>query len=387
MIMKILCPIHGLPLNISNTTIRYDSPNRYKEVKAITGKCPCCYHFYINQLSLWGEAVYKVGWRNYEFLPLLCDAYPSDTFQRIDDKHQNTKSEKLTLPYSIRLEDIPDSTILVTKIYSRSKCLGTMGIVTDVNDQKQRNGLFWIGRTLPSIVLATIALNKKKRKFSYKGYRYKIANDYQLLKGSEKYFDIISRFCNPESPQIVFVYSHKNISFQDRDEYEMVTAMIPCANSEFPIPIQVYYDKNHKRYWLDEEIYDVTRERYGLPYLRIYTVTNYSSVFKHGFHAFREVSDLRKFGYSVSERDGLTPSDRQQLLQSLVNQGLMWKHQIINHLTMLIKLNSRTPGMVNAIREWREDLKFILNYDADKQRKIWVANFRTQYHQAFQEEQ
>ena len=111
MIMKILCPIHGLPLNISNTTIRYDSPNRYKEVKAITGKCPCCYHFYINQLSLWGEAVYKVGWRNYEFLPLLCDSYPSDTFQRIDDKHQNTKSEKLTLPYSIRLEDIPDSTL------------------------------------------------------------------------------------------------------------------------------------------------------------------------------------------------------------------------------------------------------------------------------------
>lgn len=347
--MTILCPRHHLPLVISQAKF-----NGYSKKSAtVIGKCALCHHFYINRVSSTGETTYRINWNTYEFLPALAFDYPVKISKSATSSHslqQKGPSSKLVLPDSFKLEDIPDSTILVSQIYSHTKNIGTMGIVAEASDQKKNSGLFWVGRTLPSIVLATIAFNPK-RTFLYQGTYYKIANNYQLLKNSDKYFDIISRFCNPESPQTVFVYSHKHISFNDQEDYEMVTAMVPCAKSTFPIPIQVYYDKKRKYYWLDEQIYDITRERYGLPYLRIYSISNYSSVFERGFHAFREVSDLKKFGYSVSEREGLTPYERQALLKNLIDQGLMWKHQIINHLTMLIKLNSKTVGMDNAVSE------------------------------------
>ena len=37
------------------------------------------------------------------------------------------------------------------------------------------------------------------------------------------------------------------------------------------------------------------------------------------------------------------------------------------------------PHMDNAVAEWKTDLQFVSAYNVDRQRKVWVDEFRAKY--------
>ena len=137
-------------------------------------------------------------------LPILKSYYKYQHEQNIQAAKQNS----IKLPKKI--SEIPKSTILEVSL--SAKLVGKIGcvaIVANQLDQAAESGIFWVGRTFASMILAAIQIDPD-RQFNYKGIEYQIDSIVEYSE-SKKYFGIISRFCNPTSPQTVFVFSQKNI--------------------------------------------------------------------------------------------------------------------------------------------------------------------------------
>lgn len=301
-----------------------------------------------------------------------------DKEKKICFEHQPIKKvdiEKLIHTQKEPYKDLPPSTILVANLLGNGQRIGYVIIVANACEQDAEKGIYWVGRAIPSIILFAIRIQKKGC-FSYKGKDYKVIN-YQKVNEAEKYFNVISRFCNPSNPQTVYVFSHKNLPHFQQNNYEVVTAMVPCGNLDFPVPISVYYEKSTMRYFINEELYTLAREKYGLPYMRLCAESQNPG--SSGFSELRKNSYLNLLGYSVNANDGLTSEDRHRLLSKIIDCRLLSKSEIMNHLEWLIRTRGNMPHMENAVFEWRADLRFVSEYDMIKQRSIWVDRFKTQF--------
>lgn len=73
----------------------------------------------------------------------------------------------------------------------------------------------------------------------------------------------------------------------------------------------------------------------------------------------RESSELRLYGYSVSQTEAIPQSDRQALLKQLVDNGLISKQKIIQHLEWLIRTHEYNDQYDNACYKWKKDLQYI----------------------------
>lgn len=276
---------------------------------------------------------------------------------------------------------LPDSAVLVVELslkpYKNHPTFpsGKIAILSNEADQNKINGAYWMGRMLPSLVMISIQTNQKE--FAYDKHVFSI-NEYKLYSGAKKYLNIVSRFYDFQKPKTVYVFAHKDIHRFSSDNYESVTAMIPCAKVPFPVPITVYYEKSTQQYFVNEELYSQVRQKYGLPYLKLRTIPT-DGVSGKSFANLRIQSELGMLGYSVSSNSGLTFSDRRDLLRQIMDSGIMTKHQTMNHLEWLIHSRSKITNMDNAVEEWKTDLIFVSQYRAFEQRSIWSKNFMSRF--------
>ena len=70
-------------------------------------------------------------------------------------------------------------------------------------------------------------------------------------------------------------------------------------------------------------------------------------------------SVLRQEGYTVSQKEGLTDSERQSILKNVINRNLMSKWQIIEHIELQISLRKNNSMYNIAISKWERDLSFL----------------------------
>lgn len=191
-------------------------------------------------------------------------------------------------------------------------------------------------------------------------------NNYKVWPGQEYHLDGFTKFSNPDKIQDITIMSQKNLD-RDSEEYEMVTALVYCANREEPVYIDVYYSQRQNRYFINDESYRLYRVRYGLPYVHL-VPGQYDGNMDYG--NLRQCSELNLYGYTVAKAADMTSGERQRLLQQLMDNGLMSKHKIVNHLEWLIHRQSGRISMEDACDCWREDLKFVNSYKIQNQRKI-----------------
>ena len=271
---------------------------------------------------------------------------------------------------------IPPSTIIVALLSVKGiGHIGYITIVADEHDQCADDGIYWVGRRISASILAAIKMHTS-RHFRYNDVKYWVAQ-YNEYNNAEKYLSIIARFCNPEEPQTVYVFEQKSVNQFKNREYETVTAMIPCANTSFLIPSTVYYEKATHRYFMNESLYILLREKYGLPYLKL--KSQYSENSKKGYLFLKQHSELNLLGYSVSIKNGLSLEERRALLSSIIDSGVLSKVEIMNHLEWLINSRTNNVNHENAISEWKSDLLFLSNYRLETQRKIWIDTFKSKH--------
>ena len=294
-------------------------------------------------------------------------------------KSKNKKQTNIIFPIHFTAPDetFPKSTILRVKLkLPYTDANGCIAIVSKSEDQRTKDGIYWIGRMLPSLIMISIKTNQSA--FLYDDVQYSIEN-YDLYENAQKYLNIVARFYNNNSPKNIYVFAHKDTHRFSTDNYESVTAMVPCANVSFPVPITVYYEKSTQLYFINEEIYSRARREYGLPYLKLHTASFDEGASGKSFSALKMQSELRLLGYNVSASDGLTISARRDLLKEAMDSGILTKTEIMNHLEWLIHSRSKMSNMDNAIAEWKSDLLFVSEYRAFEQRAIWVKKFMSRF--------
>jgi len=351
-----ICPVHSTPL-VKLTKVgksKYDAKTAWCCLR-----CDCAYYLREKKAEK-KKAVIKP-----EIKPVK-NRYP-DPPKPKRETQMNEEPEKR--------KRAPNSTILIATIVPVAGGKARrVSIVADVHYQNTKADVYWVGRAFPSMILSSI--QDGRHRFKYEGIVYQVT-EVEKKRTANKFLDIISRFCDPRAPRTVYVFAHKNVQQFGADNYEMVTAMIPCANSPFPVPITVYFEKSSGRYFMNEVSYQDIRKRYGLPYLRLEPATAPPGA--AGFAALRAQSPLYMLGYSVSEINGLTMNERRRLLGNIIDSGVLSKGEVINHLEWLIRTRWGSKNNENAIGEWQADIRFLMNYRADEQRRIWVSEFRAKY--------
>lgn len=289
----------------------------------------------------------------------------------------NIKEEETCLGLPNDFSSHIPSLILQAKIRAKKHNVapGCISIVATEKEQSTQKGIYWVGRSLSSAILAAVKTEKKL--FLYKDEEYQII-EYHSFIDTPKYLDIISRFCNPTAPQPVYIFAQKNIQHFKNGNYETVTAMIPCSKVSFPIPLTVYYEQSTHMYFMNEATYSSARQRYGLPYVRL-RLAPQSGKAARGFGELKQHSELYLLGYSVNRLDGLDTNQRRTLLKEIMDSGTLAKAEIMNHLEWLISTRSSQQNMTNAVGEWKSDLTYVANYDISSQRRIWVNQFKSRF--------
>ncbi len=293
-------------------------------------------------------------------------------FLKSATKHvDNQKTEKSAKILSNSKATGLKSVVFEALIYSGSS-FGHITVVKDLDEQDGEKGVYWINR---SFSMKIIIAAKNSTTAIHDGVEYEILS-YDAKEDLDKYTSPTHYFNNPIEPQTVFVFAHKNIPYYEQDNYESVSALIPCKNSLEPALATVFYEKSTKMYFINETVYKRLRHKYGLPYLHITTAQTNGD---YSFANLKTQSELNLLGYSVNADSSNNTKSRQILLADIIDSKMMTKQKIINHLEWLIDTREYMEKMQNAVGEWKQDLDFVYNYKVNTQRKIWCTNFKLKY--------
>ncbi len=126
------------------------------------------------------------------------------------------------------------------------------------------------------------------------------------------------------------------------------------------------YDKTLNEYYMDLTKLREFVDHYGNPGLPIRFVCDNPDSFHSGL---REESILKEYGYSVSQTDGLLPSERRSILTELVDLNITTISNIVKLLCFFIDSH---PGdkYYYAREKWEDDKQFISGYKADPNRFV-----------------
>lgn len=116
---------------------------------------------------------------------------------------------------------------------------------------------------------------------------------------------------------------------------------------------------------------NMLRDFYGLGIhlrnIRFLLYNDYSD-----FSDFNEQSWLSICGYKVG-KNGLPQHKRREILEYVIDQELMTRHEIVDHLTGLIALREYRwdADFSDAIEDWNDDIHFVRKYQNSNQRSVF----------------
>ncbi len=84
-------------------------------------------------------------------------------------------------------------------------------------------------------------------------------------------------------------------------------------------------------------------------------------------------SVLHIMGYNVSEVIGLTSIQRHRILEMIVDEHILSRMEICNHLDWLIERNSYRDNFKYAIEKWTDDREYIANYNTKDMKIVDVG--------------
>ena len=93
-----------------------------------------------------------------------------------------------------------------------------------------------------------------------------------------------------------------------------------------------------------------------------FDLENNSSIKCYVTMNFKPESILKLNGYSVSETDGLTDTQRRQILNDLIDKEIVDKDEVIQYLKSFINFNGKKLGNSRAVNKWKSDILFLNNY-------------------------
>lgn len=145
------------------------------------------------------------------------------------------------------------------------------------------------------------------------------------------------------------------------------------AKNGAAIKLNTNYCPQCRKYFIGYEEYLHYRQIYGVLLGNI-KVTNGSFVQTETDLA--DESILHLCGYSVNQADNLSSTERHNILQYLIDSKVSNKPEIIEYLNFFIRRNGKRQNMDEAVRRWNEDLRWVREYQINRQRHFEIANIQ-----------
>lgn len=87
---------------------------------------------------------------------------------------------------------------------------------------------------------------------------------------------------------------------------------------------------------------------------------------------YKSQSVLNAMGYSVGMENALSSNERQKILVEALQSDLFDIHDLLDFLNWLIRTRETQTKYRNAVSKWREDAKFVENYDKNNRNKVKI---------------
>lgn len=250
-------------------------------------------------------------------------------------------------------------------------------VVEDVSEQNTKQDIYWEGRELSQNIIKAIAEHRYEFIFhtavkttqnhiSRPKHQCSIKHIDQSMLFVDKYLPALQYFADSQQLPTVVVFSNKMIA-KLKDCY-MVTVFIPHYRTKKLYPFNVYYSPEIGLYFINKASYDLYRERYGLPFLQLQIYNDNENAYD-----LRVESQLHMYGYSLES--GNSAVRRQELLSFLIDNHIMKKSQIQNHIEWLIHTHRDRLHYTNACDKWKADLQFINEYNMKSQKVALAKGF------------
>ncbi len=167
----------------------------------------------------------------------------------------------------------------------------------------------------------------------------------------------------------LYVYKGQIKCQKDKHNIESATAILLNKNGR-DIELNVSHCRDCHKFFIDYTIYKRYREQFGCLLGNIRMAKN-GEFYGIGYDLAEE-SPLRLCGYSVSQKDGLSQAERQNIIASCIESGGMTKEAVIRLLRWFVEVNGNKKGNEIAFGKWCEDLDFALAYNTSKQEKFII---------------
>lgn len=134
------------------------------------------------------------------------------------------------------------------------------------------------------------------------------------------------------------------------------------------------YCSNCNIYYIMESTYQQLKDK-GTPICRISDEKTYlrNESNKNGMKLAQE-SVLMQFGYSVSQQEGLSRNRRKKILETIIDNGILTKTDIISYLDFFINQRKNQSKYEHAIKEWKVDREYISKYNVGKYREYMISS-------------
>lgn len=416
--MGVKCPKHNVDLEIEMTSLKIFQT----EYSVAIGHCPVCHALFVNKELLSANGTVCIDGKSYSYHSALSAAYPpeeiSKTAKIAADKEEKKrrKAEKKQRQAARRAAEQEVERNRSQRIAEANQRL-LQAKEDAILEVRQRNaqGLSKSYRAkkicyLPSIpkkcpndgeqldYVKTVQINmvttlitqsawccfRCKTAFFLNSEREKITT---LMNQAE--IQASKKVKSMPTPKLSMNDSHLpiNLATQENTLY-VCKGTIACTRNGHSltaatgillgkngavIKINTNYCPQCRKYFIGYDEYMRYRQIYGVLLGNI-KVTNGSFVQSEAELA--DESILHMCGYSVNQTDNLSSAERHSILQYLIDSKVSNKPEIIEYLNFFIRRNGKRQNMEEAVRRWNEDLRWVREYQLDRQRHFEIVNIQ-----------
>ena len=193
----------------------------------------------------------------------------------------------------------------------------------------------------------------------------------ELVKNKEQVDSVLGRtsveFDLNSGSDTIWKYTNLHNLSCNQEKHKIVpkVVIVNALNSIQKCNLPVNYCYDCGKYFIGKNSLEIMQKKHGTLLVK----TRYCSLEQCGdikWAEFNNESELYSYGYNV-RADGMTISDRQNLLAYLMQNDVMSKFCIRRDLENAINIFQSRKKYINAVRSWQDDLHFVDMYDSLKQ--------------------
>ena len=131
------------------------------------------------------------------------------------------------------------------------------------------------------------------------------------------------------------------------------------------IEVPAAYCKTCDKYYILETEYWKLEEK-GIMLCKVVEQTFWKSHTENDKNKLNQESLLHMMGYNVNAQDDITQSQRQKILELIVDKKILTRIEICSHLDYLIRRSKNRKNFDKALAKWKSDRDYIIHYKVNE---------------------